>query len=182
MTEATLDQFPLSPADGAPTEGTYAIRIGADGTWYYHGSPIQRMPLVKLFAGVLSRDEQGDYWLTTPAERGRIAVDDAPFVAVEARAEGEGEDRRYLFRTNLDEEVAAGPDHPIRLEQDDLSEAPRLYIVVRGRLEARISRAVFYDLVEQAAERETPRGTELGIWSARTFFPLGTLPPAPASN
>jgi hypothetical protein len=164
----------------AADEG-YNIRVARDGTWFYHGSPIGRIPLVKLFSTVLKRDEAGDFWLITPAERGRITVEDAPFIAVEVRAEGAGEDQRLDFRTNLDEWVTAGPDHPIRVAYDtagaDLNPAPAPYIVVRDRLEARIARAVFYELVELAVERITPQGTELGLWSERIFFPLGASPP-----
>jgi hypothetical protein len=154
----------------------YDIRIARDGTWFYHGSPIERIALVKLFATVLRRDEAGDFWLITPAERGRIKVDDAPFVAVGLDIQGSGNGQNLVFRTNLDHEVVAGPDHPIRVEHDPLNGEPSPYILVKERLEARISRAVFYDMVEHAAERETPQGTELGIWSEQTFFPLGTIP------
>lgn len=159
-----------------PPERSYDIRIARDGSWFHEGSRIERIELVKLFAGVLSRDENGDYWLITPAERGRIAVEDAPFVAVLVRYDGEAEGQRLVFRTNLDHEIVAGPAHPIRIETDPLSGEPGPYILVKERLEARISRAVFYDLVEHAVERRTARGTEIGIWSDRTFFALGTIP------
>ena len=91
-----------------PDEG-YQIRIDRDGTWYYHGSPIRRMELVKLFSTVLRRDEAGDYWLVTPAERGRIQVDEVPFTAVGLTVRGEGDTQELIFRTNLDVEVTAGP-------------------------------------------------------------------------
>ena len=165
---------PAWPFDARPDEG-YDIRIARDGTWFYHGSPIGRIALVKLFATVLKRDEAGDFWLITPAERGRIKVDDAPFVAVGMDVQGSGEDQKLVFRTNLDHEVIAGPDHPIRVVLDPLNDEPSPYILVKERLEARISRAVFYDMVEHADERQTSQGTELGIWSERTFFRLGTI-------
>lgn len=163
--------------DARPDEN-YQMRIARDGTWFYHGTPIGRIALAKLFATVLKRDAAGDYWLVTPAERGRIAVEDVPFVAVEMTAEGAGEDQKLSFRTNLDEWATAGPDHPIRVAEDNreggtLSDVRVPYILVRGGLEARIGRAVFYELVELAVERQTPEGTELGVWSERTFFPLG---------
>jgi hypothetical protein len=164
--------------DQAPLlDRAFAIRIAGDGAWFHEGTPIQRMPLVKLFASVLKRDEAGDYWLITPAERGRIQVDDAPFVAVEVTRTGAGEDQKLTFRTNLDECVDAGPDHPIRIEPSGLSQEPQPYIVVRDRLDALISRSVFYELVQLAEERPTPEGIEFGVWSARTFFPLGTIDP-----
>src|ERR1041385_1043525 len=92
------------------------MRIVRDGTWFYRGSPINRLPLVKLFASVLRRDADGSFWLVTPAERGRVAVEDAPFVAGSVDREGEGRKQRLIFRTNLDEIVAAGADHPLRVE------------------------------------------------------------------
>ena len=177
--------LPFPSGDDRPDEA-YDIRIGRDGAWFYHGSPIGRIALVKLFSTVLRRDDTGDFWLITPAERGRIVVDDAPFVAVEVQAEGDGDARSLKFRTNLDDWVTAGPDHPIRVvgdgaEEADLYDAPAPYILVRDRLEARIGRAVFYELVELAEERQTPQGLELGVWSEQTFFPLGRIPPAGAT-
>ena len=90
------------------------MRIARDGTWFYRGSPIGRQPLVKLFGSVLHREPDGSYWLVTPAERGRIEVEDVPFLAVALTAEGEGRAQRLIFRTNLDEFVTAGPDNLLR--------------------------------------------------------------------
>jgi hypothetical protein len=176
--------LPIPIGDERPDE-QYDMRIARDGTWFYHGSPIGRIALVKLFATVLRRDDAGDFWLITPAERGRITVEDTPFIAVEVQAEGEGEALTLSFRTNLDEWVTAGPDHPIRVAQGpiggaELSGAPTPYILIRDRLEARIGRAVFYELVGLAEERQTPQGIELGVWSGQTFFPLGRLAEAAA--
>jgi hypothetical protein len=154
--------------------GEFDIRIGPDGTWFYHGSPITRKPLVKLFASVLRRDEQGAYWLVTPAEKGRIAVDDAPFVAVELTVTGEGRDQQLTFRTNIDDIVTAGPDHHIRVTVDAESGAPRPYIALDRGLEALIARPVFYQLVELGVEEHSTDGTaEYGVWSRGVFFPLG---------
>ena len=160
------------PDDLRPDEG-YPIRIDRDGTWHYHGSPIRRLELSKLFSTVLRRDEAGDYWLVTPAERGRIQVDEVPFTAVGLTVSGDGPNQRLIFRTNLDAEVTAGPDHPIRVEEDDGTGEPRPYILVRDNLEARITRSVFYDLVERAETREDGEEVQVGIWSMGTFFPLG---------
>jgi hypothetical protein len=154
------------------------MRIGKDGTWFYHGSPIGRKPLVKLFASVLRREADGDYWLVTPAERGRIRVDDAPFTAVEVNAAGRGRSQVLTFRTNIDDEVAADAAHPIRVVHDFVTGEPRPYILVRGRLEARILRPVFYELVE-LAEVGGHDGEEVhGVWSRERFFALGRCEPA----
>ena len=88
------------------------MRIARDGTWFYRGSAINRLPLVKLFASVLRREPDGSYWLVTPAERGRVTVEDAPFIAVAVDREGEDREQRLIFRTNLDEIVTAEPRPP----------------------------------------------------------------------
>src|SRR5271165_411827 len=133
---------------------------------------IARLPLVKLFAAVLRREPDGSYWLVTPAERGRIAVEDVPFLAVELTVAGEGHDQQLIFRTNLDEFVTAGPNYPLRVETA-LSGEPAPYIVVRDGLEARLARPVFYELVELAAEEEIEGEAQFGVWSNWAFYRLG---------
>jgi len=156
--------------------GEIDIRIGRDGTWFYHGSPIGRKPLVKLFASVLRR-EGDDYWLVTPAERGKIKVDEVPFTAVEVNAVGSGPSQALTFRTNLDDEVVADAQHPIRVAHAADGQEPRPYILVRDRLEARILRPVFYELVE-LAQMQSIGGEEVyGVWSREQFFPLGRPDP-----
>ena len=166
---------PAAPPVG-PTEEAYDIRIARDGTWYHEGAPIRRIELAKLFATVLRRDEAGDYWLITPAERGRILVEDAPFVAVEMTARGEGEEQVLAFRTNLDEWAEAGPDHPIRVVHNPETGEPAPYVEVRKGLEARIQRSVFYELVDRAVPKGEDAEAEVGVWSNKTFFALGRLP------
>ena len=149
-----------------------AMRIARDGTWYYQGSPINRLPLVKLFASALRQENDGDYWLVTPAERGLVSVEDAPFLAVEVTSQGEGTRRQLSFRTNLDEIVAAGPEHKLRVDTAENGD-PAPYIGVRGGLEARINRPVFYELVDLAdAERGDGDGP-FGLWSGGMFFDFG---------
>jgi len=168
-----------SPMTGAgegrrpPVEcGDLGMRIARDGSWHYRGSPIARLPLVKLFASVLRRDADGSYWLVTPAERGRIEVEDVPFLAVELTVCGEGHDRQLIFRTNLDDIVTAGPDNPLRVETAANGE-PAPYIRVRDRLEARLTRPVFYELAEIGGEERIDGETQFGVWSAGAFFWLG---------
>lgn len=152
--------------------GDLAIRIGRDGTWYYHDSPIRRLPLVKLFASVLRREADGTYWLVTPAERGRIIVEDAPFIAVELDVAGTGRDRTLTFRTSLDDRAEAGESHPIRVVTDVATAEPRPYVMVRPGLEARMTRPVFYQLVELGADETIDGRTRFGVWSNGSFFPL----------
>jgi len=164
--------------------GDLAMRIAKDGTWFYRGSPIGRKELVCLFASVLKREADGSYVLETPVERGRIEVEDAPFIAVEMFWRNCADPfvpnptpRQCLtFRTNLDEMVTADYDHPIRVEVDPKSREPRPYILVRPGLEARINRAVFYEMVA-LAQPETVEGREvLGVWSEGMFFPIDEAP------
>ena len=148
------------------------LRILRDGTWHYQGSPIHRLRLVKLFASVMRRDDN-DYYLVTPVEKLRIQVDDAPFVAVEIDREGGGESQRLLFRTNVDDVVEASSQHPIRVVIDSLPGEPSPYILIRDRLEALISRPVFYQLADLALMENNACSTEIGVWSCGHFFALG---------
>lgn len=150
--------------------GEFAFRIDRDGGWHYEGSPIRRHELVRLFASVLRRADDGTYWLVTPAEQGRIAVEDVPFVAVAMREAGEGRERLLSFRTNLDAWVPLDADHPLRTAPRGEAEVP--YLLVRDRLEARLARPVFYELAE-LAEPDEGGGDGMGVWSGGRFWPLG---------
>lgn len=166
-----------------PTEcGDLPFVIKRDGTWLYRGSPINRKELVCLFSSVLRREGDGSWWLQTPAERGRIEVEDVPFVAVELDWTGDGRHQTLSFRTNIDEVVTAGPDHPIRVAHDILTCEPTPYILVRpgaGHLpiEARINRATYYELVALAVPEWVGGKRMLGVWSLGQFYSLGELPP-----
>ena len=162
-----------------PVIKEFDMRIAADGTWYHEGSPIKRLELVKLFSTILKRDEHGDFWLENPVEKGRIAVDDAPFVALELRDSGEGRERVIALRTNIDTWVELDAEHPLRLQEDDETGEPRPYIRLEdapgGGIEARLVRSVYYQLVELAEERDIDGEKVIGLWSKGQFFPLGTV-------
>lgn len=157
------------------TCGDFGIRIARDGTWYYQNSPIGRISLAKLFSTVLRRDEDGEYWLVTPVERGRVEVEDAPFVAVRLDVAEAGRDQVLTMETNLDDSVTVDAEHPIRVALDPETQEPTPYVLVRERLEARINRAVYYELVELGVEREGEDGHIYGVWSSGEFFALGQL-------
>ena len=162
--------------------GDLPFLIRRDGTWMYRGTPIKRKELVCLFSSVLRREENGDFILETPVERGRIQVEDAPFVAVELVWDGHGHDQTLTFRTNIDQVLVAGPEHPIRIAHDLLTCEPTPYIRLRsgaGHLpvEARIGRAVYYELVALAEPKMVMGRRMLGVWSSGQFFPLGEMPP-----
>ena len=157
--------------------GDIDMRIAVDGTWFYLGTPIGRPQLVRLFSTILKREDSGRYVLVTPVEKVGIKVEDAPFIAVRVDAEGEGQRRRLSFMTNVGDVTIAGRENPIRVEFRGEEREPRPYILVRGKLEARIARAVFYELVNLAEERKTAGGRELGLWSDGVFFSLGSPDP-----
>jgi len=176
-------QDPCPRARRVPVEcGDLPFLIRRDGTWLYRGSPILRKELVCLFSGVLKREGDGSFWLETPAERGRIEVEDAPFVAVELDWNGDDRQQILSFRTNVDQVITAGPDHPIRVAHDILTCEPTPYIRVRPgvgtpAVEARINRAVYYELVALAVPEWVGCRRMLGVWSCGKFFALGELPP-----
>lgn len=152
--------------------GDLDIRIAGDGTWYYLGSPIGRKPLVRLFSSVLRKDADGRTYLVTPVEKIGIAVDDAPFLAVEMAVEGRGRDQVVGFRTNVDDYVEVDAGHPLRFEREAGSGGLKPYVLVRGRLEALVVRSVFYDLVELGEEAQTAEGPMFGVWSRQRFFAM----------
>ena len=152
-----------------PFCGDIDMRIAADGTWFYQKTPIGRPALVKLFASVLKRE--GDkYFLVTPVEKVGIVIDDAPFLAVEMKVDEGGAGQVLNFRTNVDDWVAAGPGHALRFEPEAVTGGLKPYLHVRRDLWAKVTRALFYDLVERGEEREIAGKTMFGVASAGTFF------------
>ena len=144
--------------------GDSEMRIARDGTWFHQGSPIGRPAMVRLFSTILRREPDGGFVLVTPAEKLDIEVEDAPFLAVEVRSEGEGEQRSLAFRLNTGDLVVAGPQHRLRFEA-----GPHPYVEVRRGLDALVARPVYYELAEIAlAEGAEPPG----VWSGGLFFPL----------
>lgn len=153
--------------------GEMDMVIRRDGSWWHEGARIGREKLIRLFARILRKDADGETYLVTPVEKIRIKVEAAPFLAVRVDAQGDGKDQRLAFLTNMDDAVVAGPEHPIRVEIGPDGE-PDPYVHIRGRLEALITRAAFYDLVERAVPGEDDTGAPvMGVWSRGVFFPLG---------
>lgn len=152
-------------------EGDSFMEIRADGSWFHEGGRINRPAMVKLFSTILRREADGSHVLVTPAERLSIAVEDTPFRAVEMKSEGEGAARQLVFRLDTDDLVMAGPDHPLTFGTDPDSPDPRLHVrgTIGNGLEARIDRALYYEIVEMAlADQSDPPA----IWSNGAQFPL----------
>ena len=150
-----------------PFCGDLDIRIARDGTWFYLGTPFGRPELVKLFSSILKK-EDGKYFLVTPVEKVGITVDDAPFVAVDFEAVGDGEDQVLTFETQVGDFSAAGSDAPIRVVRDPETGEPSPYVLIRSNLEALIDRKSFYRLVDLGTHHQD----WFGVWSGGAFFPI----------
>jgi len=147
------------------------MRIARDGTWYHEGTPINRPELVRLFSTIL-RKEGDRYYLITPVEKAGIEVEDAPFVAVDVEAEGEGDAQRLTFLTNVGDRATAGPDNPIRMERDPETGEPAPYVLIRDALEALIDRKSFYRLIDMGETRNHEGEDWFGLMSGGSFFPV----------
>lgn len=147
--------------------GDSEMRINADGSWLHQGSPINRPAMVRAFSTLLRREPDESYALVTPYQKLSIAVEDAPFIAVQMESEGQGKDRKMAFRLNTDHLVVANAEHSLRFPASE--EAPQPYLHVRGGLEAVLARPVYYELAEQALEDNLD---PFGLWSHGAFFPI----------
>ena len=152
--------------------GDIDMVIRRDGSWHYMGTPILRPAMVRVFSTVLRRDEDGKYYLVTPVEKIGITVEDAPFLAVQMAVDGEGQSQALTFTTNLGDIVSAGPDHQLRIDINPQTEEVGPYVHVRGRLEAKLARPIYYDLVDLAVTHEIAGVPWLGVWSQGVFFPM----------
>jgi hypothetical protein len=177
-----LGQIPAAKGGGLPPVhlwnpdfcGDIDMRIARDGSWFYMGTPIGRKAMVRLFSRIIRRDGD-DYFLVTPVEKVGIRVDDAPFVAVTLHVEGEGEQQLLRFTTNVEDEVLAGAEHPLRVVLNAQTGEPSPYLHVRSNLEALVHRNVFYQLVELAVPQQIDGQVWLGVWSSGKFFPIGRV-------
>jgi len=177
--EALISRATRAGKGPAPVErwnpdfcGDLDMEIRADGTWFYLGTPIGRMPLVQLFSTVLRKDEDGRTYLVTPVERVGIRVVDAPFVAVEMDVSGAGDDQVITFRTNVGDVVEAGPGHPLRFVDEEATGGLKPYVLVRGRLEALVARPVMYELVEHGEEIDIGGRIMFAVRSRGEIYPI----------
>lgn len=170
MRAAARDSLPPVETWDPPHCGDIGLEIGSDGTWFYQGSPIGRQRIVRLFSRILRREHDGTHVLVTPVEKVIVHVADAPFLAVEMAVDGHGCDQRLTFRTNVDNVVTVDAQHWLRFSTDARG-GLKPYVRVRGGLEALVTRALTYDLVELAAPGPES-GEHLGVWSCGVWFPL----------
>nr|WP_319530465.1 DUF1285 domain-containing protein [uncultured Cohaesibacter sp.] len=155
--------------------GALDMRISPDGSWHYMGSPIGREALVRLFASVLRKDEDGETYLVTPVEKIRITVEDAPFQAVEMAVVEDSGTAHLTFRTNVGDVVSVDADHPLRFAVEPETGGFKAYVLVRGRLEARLTRALMFDLVSHANEGEGEHRGSFGVASGGQFFAICSM-------
>lgn len=174
-----VDPLSLADEEGELGEPEFLedldIRIDAEGVWFWDGSPIRRKDMVCMLAYMLERDVDGTYWLRTPTEYGRVTVEDAPFVGVAVFVAGEGDEQVVSVLTNVDQIITVDATHPLRMSTDPATGGPRPYVGVGGGLDARLTRAAYYELVEHGHEEEVGGEHLFGIRSAGHFFALGSL-------
>lgn len=162
-------------ADWQPTQhGDSEMRIAKDGTWFHQGGEIKRPALVRLFSRLLHREGE-QYFLITPVEKLSIDVEDAPFISIDTRVEGKGREQCVYVTTNLDDIVVIGPEHPLRVEINPQTHEPSPYVSIGNKLEVRLQRSDFYQLVDCATERVLDEQTVLGLWSQGEFYTLGAI-------
>ena len=152
--------------------GNLDMEIRADGSWWYLGTPIGRMPLVQLFSSVLRKDDDGETYLVTPVEKVGIRVVDAHFLAVELVVTGEGDAQELTFRTHVGDVVSAGPDHALRFVEDIETGGMKPYLHIRGRLEALVTRSMTYELLALGEEMDIEGQAMLGVRSGGCVFPI----------
>ena len=155
-----------------PFCGDLDMEIRADGTWFYMGTPIGRPELVRLFASVLRKDEDGKTYLVTPVEKVGIRVVDAPLLAVEMNVSGEGAEQVLTFRTLTDDILEAGPDHALRFEIEKTNFGLKPYVHARGRLEALVARPIMYDIVELGEHIEIDGVSMFAVRSGGVVYPI----------
>lgn len=159
-----------------PYCGDVGLEIDVRGNWLYRGSAIARPALVRLFASVLRCEDDGQHFLVTPVEKVDVKVADAPFLAVEMQVDGVGADQTLTFRSNVDDIVVAGADQPLLFRGcSDLGER-KPYVRVRGRLDARLTRSIYFDLVELVEFDETGGEARAFVRSAGAKFYLDEAP------
>jgi uncharacterized protein len=169
-TSATGKRLPPVHLWNPPFCGDLDMRIASDGTWYYMGTPIGRPALVRLFSTILKREDD-KHFLVTPVEKVGIRVDDAPFLAVEMRKEQDGSGRLLRFRTNVDDWVVCDQAHRLRFEAS-AEGGLTPYLHVRADLWAKVTRALYYDLVDMGEERMVDGRQMFGVASAGEFFAM----------
>lgn len=170
----SVDEIPPVAEWNPPLSGDMDLIIRRNGNWIHNGGLIKRPELVRLFAKVLKR-EGNEHFLVTPVEKWRIRVEDTPLFVTTMHSELREGQRALIFESSTGDTVVASQTHPIRVEEDPQSGEPSPYLRVRANLEGRMSRAVFYQLVDLAQAQEYDGQTWLGVESMGSFFKLGRL-------
>ena len=166
----------FSPTSRQRVCGDIGMHIDRHGAWYHQGSPILRKELVKMFSTILRCDDAGNHWLITPAEIAPVRVDDVAHIIVDLKIEGEGAEQTIRFETLVETVYTLSPDHALRVDVDPETAEPSPYLHLDHGLEARLHRAVFYDLVDLAVAETVDGAHVLGVWSAGAFHVIGDAP------
>ena len=148
-----------------PLSGTIDIRILADGSWLHEGDPIRRGALVQLFTSILRREDDGAYYLVTPVEKWRIAVDLHPLVVEDVEAVEEAGQVTLLATCNSGRQVPIDAEHPLFAEP---AAAGAAVVRLERGLTALFSRKAWARLVDLAVEE----AGEAVVYSAGQRFTL----------
>jgi len=168
LNEKSIDGYPPVEKWNPEHCGDIGLEIKSDGTWFYMGTPIGRKRIVKLFSRILRKEEDDSYVLVTPVEKISIEVEDAPFIANSLEISGKNKECNLKFFTNVEDSIIASKSFPIRVEINPDNLEPSPYVLIRRNLEAKISRSVFYELVDIAEHKDG----KFGVWSGGEFFPF----------
>ncbi len=165
----------LPPLDSWHPElsGDMDMRISRDGQWIYRGDPIRREALVRLFASILRREDDGEYYLVTPVEKWRIQVEDTPLLAHSLSVQGEGAEQKVSLVTNVGETLVVSDEHPLRVGSYPGRDEPRPVVLVRHGVEARLTTSAYYDLAEHLVEQTVDGQPAYGVFSCGSFYKVG---------
>ena len=149
-----------------PVEKDFQMRIDKDGQWFHEGGMIKRPALVKLFSSVLSCDADGQHWLRTPVEFGKIEVEDAAFIITKADRQGSGKAAKIYLSDNIERVHLLSAKYPLVFRKSPIKPyGLHPYLLIDNGLSAKISRPVYYQLADTILEEE-----EAGIWSDGVWF------------
>ncbi len=124
--------------------GNIDILIKKDGSWWHEGEKINRKPLIKLFASILRKESDGEYYLVTPQEKWRISVELLPLVVIALETNNSPDYPCLNVKLNTEEVVPINNKYKIELEKKAQGIAR---VTLWNGLSALFNRSSWYDLV-----------------------------------
>ena len=133
----------------------FPIKIKSNGEWLYQNTIIKKKALIKLFSSVLVADGKGNFYLETPAEKGKIQVEDSPFIIISFDIKSLNKNQEIIFKTNIGEEIVLSKKNFLFYKKYKQSFIP--YIVIRKNINAKILRSVYYQLINKVINKNTKK-------------------------